>query len=226
MLFVAEFGLRKMSSTPTPKHPKFISVEGSYIYSRSKPDGFRFSLVSYTILAQSSLFPHSPPPSLKWKARSNAILAVLKNFGADFLCLQEVDEYDSFYKENMENFGYSSIYMKRSGKKRDGCGLLYKHDCAELVFEERIEYNDLVKSIPDGKLDDEYKDDLSDKQDLEPKNDSAFKKAPEDRGDPNDPHVRLKRDCVGILAAFTLKDPSHHVIIVANTHLYWNPEWT
>lgn len=41
---------------------------------------------------------------------------------------QEVDEYDSFYKGNMLNIGYSSVYMKRSGQKRDGCGLFYKHD--------------------------------------------------------------------------------------------------
>lgn len=48
-----------------------------------------------------------------------------------------------------------------------------------------------------------------------------LKKAPEDRGDPNDPRVRLKRDCVGIMAAFKLKDLPDHVVIVANTHLYW-----
>lgn len=51
--------------------------------------------------------------------------------------------------------------------------------------------------------------------------DSALKQAPEDRGDPNDPCVRLKRDCVGIMAAFKLKDPPHPIVIVANTHLYW-----
>lgn len=43
----------------------------------------------------------------------------------------------------------------------------------------------------------------------------------DDRGDPNDPHVRLKRDCVGLMAAFKLNDPSHHLVIVANTHIYW-----
>jgi hypothetical protein len=41
------------------------------------------------------------------------------------------------------------------------------------------------------------------------------------RGDPNDPRVRLKRDCVGLLAAFKLSDPSDHILIVANTHIYW-----
>lgn len=43
----------------------------------------------------------------------------------------------------------------------------------------------------------------------------------DDRGDPNDPRVRLKRDCVGLMAAFKLNDPSHHLVIVANTHIYW-----
>lgn len=42
-----------------------------------------------------------------------------------------------------------------------------------------------------------------------------------DRGDTNDPRVRLKRDCVGIMAAFRLENPSYHHIIIANTHLYW-----
>ncbi|ESW30094.1 hypothetical protein PHAVU_002G124000 [Phaseolus vulgaris] len=212
---------------------KFVSVEGSDIHSRSKPDGFRFSLVSYNILAQvyvkSSLFPHSPSSSLKWKLRSNTILEVLKDLGADFFCLQEVDEFESFYKGNMQDLGYSSIYMKRSGQKRDGCGLFYKHDCAELLLEEKIEYNDLVKSIPDGNSsnDDDHTNNQTvhaDKQkDVAPKNGSKSNK--EDRGDPNDPHVRLKRDCVGIMAAFKFKDPSRQIIIVANTHLYWDPEW-
>ncbi|KAJ1396857.1 Endonuclease/exonuclease/phosphatase [Sesbania bispinosa] len=54
--------------------------------------------------------------------------------------------------------------------------------------------------------------------------DAGPKSGAEDRGDPNDPRVRLKRDCVGILAAFKFKDPSN-IIIVANTHLYWDAEW-
>lgn len=41
---------------------------------------------------------------------------------------QEVDEYDSFYKRNMADHGYSSIYVQRSGQKRDGCGIFYKNN--------------------------------------------------------------------------------------------------
>ena len=111
----------------------------------------------------------------RWKARSHAILSVLKKLQADFFCLQvcscqlssfeflvrnletlllmrpnyilvihwtvstrqvvnivtyfsqEVDEYDSFYRKNMESLGYSGIYIQRTGqRKRDGCAIFFK----------------------------------------------------------------------------------------------------
>ncbi|XP_022976793.1 carbon catabolite repressor protein 4 homolog 4 isoform X1 [Cucurbita maxima] len=218
--------VRNMSGVQALKHPKFISVEGADIYSRSKSDGIRFRFVSYNILAQvyvkSSFFPHSPSSCLRWKARSQAILAVLKNLEADFLCLQEVDEYDSFYNGNLERCGYSSLYIQRSGQKRDGCGIFFKRENAELIIEDRIEYNDLVNSMQD---DDCSCEENSASHDVESSKGSSPKTTLADRGDPNDPRVRLKRDCVGIMAAFRLKKPFHHVVIVANTHLYWDPEW-
>ncbi|KAF5725786.1 carbon catabolite repressor protein 4 4 isoform X2 [Tripterygium wilfordii] len=223
--------MRKMSTAPSPICPKFVSVEGGDIYSRNKSDGIRFRFVSYNILAQayvkSSFFPHSPSPCLKWKARSRTILSILRDLKADFLCLQEVDEYDAFYKGNMEAHGYSSIYIKRSGSKRDGCGIFYKQNCAELLVEEIIEYNDLADSIENEVTVDGDKN--SDKvatgnRGAELKKDSANKSTPKDCGDINDPCVRLTRDCVGIMAAFKLNNPFPHIVVVANTHLYWDPE--
>ncbi|QCD94318.1 CCR4-NOT transcription complex subunit 6 [Vigna unguiculata] len=161
-------------------------------------------------------------------------LAKFKTLVSDrYECIPEVIVAGDFNSQPgdtvVKNLGYSLIYMKRSGQKRDGCGLFYKHDCAELLIEEKIEYNDLVKSIPDrnSSNDDDHTNIQTvhvDKQkDVEPKNGSKSNTV--DRGDPNDPHVRLKRDCVGIMAAFKFKDPSRHIVIVANTHLYWDPEW-
>ncbi|KAM7277345.1 hypothetical protein ACFE04_019211 [Oxalis oulophora] len=218
-----------MSTTETPIIPKFVSVDGSDIHSRSKPDGIRFRLVSYNMLAQayvkSSLFPHSPSPCLRWKARSHALLTVIKNLGADFLCLQELDEYDEFYKDKIESDGYSSLYIQRSGKKRDGCGTFYKRNCAELLIEEVIEYNDLLNTIQDET--NPSSDKVNDKVPTENTNadvKNAIKAPADPSRDLNDPRVRLKRDCVGIMAAFEIKEPFHHVVIVANTHLYWDPE--
>lgn len=217
-----------MSTTPAPLSPKFVPAEKSEITSVSKSDGFRFSFVSYNILAQayvkSAMFPHSPGPCLKWKSRSKAVLTVLKSLGADFLCLQELDEYDSFYKKNIESVGYSSIYIQRSGQKRDGCGIFYKQDSAELVIEEKIDYNDLVPSMQDNNSSEDKDENLpaGGNKKLASK-DVCSKNSRADHGDLNDPCVRFKRDCVGIMAAFRLKDPCH-VIIVANTHIYWDPE--
>jgi len=44
---------------------------------------------------------------------------------------------------------------------------------------------------------------------------------PEGRGDPSDPRVRLKRDCVALLAAFRLIDVPTRIFILGNTQLYW-----
>ncbi|KAJ4916989.1 Carbon catabolite repressor protein 4-like protein 4 [Raphanus sativus] len=212
---------KRMSTNPAvePKVRKFESVEegGADLKSVSKTDGgIRFRLVSYNILAQvyvkSSLLPHSPPACLKWKARSQAILGVLKKLEADFFCLQEVDEYDSFYRKNMDSLGYSGIYIQRSGqRKRDGCAIFYKPSCAELVAKERIEYNDLLDSVK--------ADSVSRSEQDEKAKDSG-----KDSRDLSDPLVRLKRDCVGMMAAFRINEPFHHIVIVANTHLYWDPE--
>ncbi|KAK9757265.1 hypothetical protein RND81_01G152600 [Saponaria officinalis] len=217
--------LATMSTQAIPICPSFVPVEQSEITSISSSEGNRFSVVSYNILAQayvkSSNFPHSPKPCLRWKARSQAVLTVLKNLRANFLCLQELDEYDSFYRPSMEIHGYSSIYVQRNGQKRDGCGIFYKPSCAELVLQENIEYNDLVKSLEN----DDDSNDNDGKQTYDGCAQEIHEDANEDRGDPNDPRVRLKRDCVGIMAAFRLSHPSRHLLIIANTHIYWDPEW-
>ncbi|XP_052209692.1 carbon catabolite repressor protein 4 homolog 4 isoform X3 [Diospyros lotus] len=169
--------LSKMSTKAALICPKFIPVEHHEITST----GFKFRLVSYNILAQayakSEQFPHSPSPCRKWKTRSQAILTLLKNLGADFLCLQEVDEYDTFYKVNMETLGYASIYVQRSGKKLDGCGIFYKKNNAELVLDEKIEYNDLAECIEDETTlhVDKYNDTLaSGSKEIEPKEAICF----------------------------------------------------
>ncbi|KAK4389093.1 Carbon catabolite repressor protein 44 [Sesamum angolense] len=167
---------------------------------------FKFRLVSYNILAQDWIMlrcimkPNKLFVTNLWKARSQAILTMLKNLEADFLCLQEVDEYDTFYKKNLENLGYASIYIQRSGKKRDGCGIFYKQNSAELVIEEKIDYNDLVDTVDDGKT-------------SSTENDGVLVS-----GNKEEPKA-------GIMAAFRLKNPSSCHVIIANTHLYWDPEW-
>ncbi|XP_039012601.1 carbon catabolite repressor protein 4 homolog 4-like [Hibiscus syriacus] len=200
---------------------EFAKLEGGG-NARGQADAIRFRLVSYNILAQvytkDHFFPHSPPPCLRWNDRSREILNLLKNLGSDFYSLQELDEFDSFYKKKMEGLGYSGIYIQRSGQKRDGCGIFYKKNRAELLLEEMVEYNDLVPPVH-GEASSSDKHDL-----LEKFSGLSVTSSPQHHGDPNDPRVRFKKDCVGIMAAFKFKHPPHHVVILANTHLYWDPK--
>ncbi|XP_024019218.1 carbon catabolite repressor protein 4 homolog 4 isoform X3 [Morus notabilis] len=215
-----------MSTTPaTPHHPKFVSLE------ETEPQGARFRLVSYNILAQvyvkSSNFPHSPSACLKWKARSKAVLAVLKNLGADFLCLQLMSM-RVFTKEIWKAVAILVFIFRELG--RSVMDVEFFLSTIELILQETIDYNDLVNSIQHGTvLSDDIQNDEQDSKNKDAKIKSdvsgSMQKVPQDRGDPIDPRVRLKRDCVGIMGAFKLKDYHNHIVIVANTHIYWDPEW-
>ncbi|KAL6610035.1 hypothetical protein ACP70R_040004 [Stipagrostis hirtigluma subsp. patula] len=120
----------------------------------------------------------------RWKSRSKAVLTELKSFDADLMCIQELDEYDTFYKKNMENSGYSSIYIQRSGDKRDGCGIFYKPKSAELVQKESIHYNDLVgKYAPTDHVDNVSSNNSSPEEETNAKTDNNK------HGDLNDPHL-------------------------------------
>lgn len=70
----------------------------------------------------------------RWKARSQALVSVLGNLGAHFLCLQEVDEFQNFYKPNLDALGYSALYVQRNGKKRDGCALFYAPETSVRIY--------------------------------------------------------------------------------------------
>ncbi|KAK8963855.1 hypothetical protein KSP40_PGU007174 [Platanthera guangdongensis] len=222
----------KMAEVIGPIFPNFTPFEDGKDVERNISKGYKFRFVSYNILAQvyvkSVFFPHSPSSCLKWKARSLAVLTDLKSLNADFLCVQELDEYDNFYKGNMEKHGYSSIYLQRTGQKRDGCGIFYKDKSAELIIHEEIHYNDLLDSVnrKNGSTDIGNQRTLDEmgKESMEDK-DLSNKNSDSDCRNRDDPCMRLERDCVGLLVAFKLKDPSKHVLVVANTHIYWDPEW-
>ncbi|WRX18759.1 Endonuclease/exonuclease/phosphatase - like 9 [Theobroma cacao] len=203
------------SSKSAPIIREFVDVEGGDIRSRGQSDGIRFRLVSYNILAQayvkSSLFPHSPSPSLRWKDRSQAILTLLKNLGADFFCLQWMSMIP-FTKETWRIMDIPVSMFREVG--RSAMDVEFFSRTTDLLLDETsLSADKQNETLADGN------------NGAHAKNDSPVKSSPECRGDPNDPHVRLKRDCVGIMAAFRLKDPFHHVVILANTHLYWDPEW-
>eukprot|EP00899_Mesostigma_viride_P027082 jgi/Mesvir1/7559/Mv19300-RA.1 len=113
----------------------------------------RFKVISFNVLAQvyvrSSLFPHSHNVALRWKRRSKAMALLLSSIGADFLLLQEVDQYEDFYKPIMEANGYGSVYKLRTGHKKDGSAIFFRRERFELLACRDIEFNDLAPPMTD-----------------------------------------------------------------------------
>ncbi|GKA26299.1 carbon catabolite repressor protein 4 homolog 4 isoform X1 [Tanacetum coccineum] len=81
----------------------------------------------------------------------------------------------------------------------------------ELVIEEKIDYNDLAKLILDESTRAKPKEKAL--NDMNGQGTSS-----KDHGDPNDPYVRLKRDCVGIIGAF--KDPEWAAVKLAQAKYF------
>ncbi|CAI5745756.1 unnamed protein product [Peronospora destructor] len=102
-------------------------------------------------LAMRNHFPYVLESSLNWENRKLALLRQLDALDADVVCLEELSDYWTFFKPELQDRGYESVYVKRpsihvsnwSGeKKHDGCGIFYKKDKFELKEFEAINFHD------------------------------------------------------------------------------------
>ena len=76
---------------------------------------------------------------LEWNYRKNNIESLLTSLHKkiDIYCLQEIEEYDVFYKPLFEKFGCDGIYYSK-GQNRDGLAIFYKSDQFTLLDHEKI----------------------------------------------------------------------------------------
>ncbi|CAI5487897.1 unnamed protein product [Closterium sp. Naga37s-1] len=146
--------------------------------------------------------------------RIKALLTLLSALSADFLCVQEMDEYEAVYRQPMAAAGWESVYVKRPGKKRDGSGIFYRSSRFRLLRWQPINFNDLVPpDHPDqpnqpAQADTPSPDSSEETRDLSASHVSEATEKPSagadlsESRDLHDPRVRFKRDCVAIVAAF------------------------
>ena len=168
-------------------------------------------VATYNVLAQvytrSSWFPWSPPAALKWKNRGAALLRDIDELALDVLMLQECEDFEPFWVPAMRQRGFEGLYKKRTeltGQKKDGCAIFWR--AAALALEGQpvyVEHNALCDGLP-----------------------PRAEGSPRQRGDSGavlDARTRLERDCVGIVAQLALRSVTGQRVVVANTHLYWDP---
>ncbi|XP_076011216.1 protein angel homolog 2 isoform X2 [Genypterus blacodes] len=109
---------------------------------------FDFTVLSYNILSQellndnNYLYRHCDPGVLLWDYRLRNLLAEMQNYNADILCLQEVqeDHYENQIKPALQALGYQCEFKKRTGRKPDGCAVVFRTSRLSLLSSNPIEY--------------------------------------------------------------------------------------
>ncbi|XP_018538428.1 protein angel homolog 2 isoform X2 [Lates calcarifer] len=109
---------------------------------------FDFSVMSYNILSQellqdnAYLYRHCDPAVLPWEYRLPNLLAEIQQHNADILCLQEVqeDHYENQIKPALQTLGYQCEYKKRTGKKPDGCAIIFRSSRLSLISSNPVEF--------------------------------------------------------------------------------------
>ncbi|CAN8009742.1 unnamed protein product [Ixodes pacificus] len=107
-----------------------------------------FTLMSYNLLAQTLLednlylYQHCPEQLLDWPLRRDNLLAELRQADADIMCLQELqeDHYEQVFEPEFKRLGYGCLYKRRTGNKRDGCGVFFRQSLFELDRHELVEF--------------------------------------------------------------------------------------
>ena len=184
-----------------------------------------FTVLSYNLLADlyatSEQFGYCPSWALAWPYRRLNLLKELLAYGADVLCLQEVqsNHFTEFLAPEMAKAGYTAIYKKKTNEMYtrnsyaiDGCATFFKRDRFSLVKKYEVEFNKAAASLAEALAPEQKKAALN----------------------------RLLKDNVALIAVLEALDPPfadgggsgsgssggprRQLVCVANTHIHSNPE--
>ena len=216
-------------------------VQFSIVWNKSLPipSSYPFSLVSWNILAanysKAKYWTHVSPAFLKSKYRHTLIMEFLFSHQPNFFCLQECDDYVSYWKGAFASLGYSSVYLKRPDKKEDGCCIGY--DSSQFTYEKHwsLQFDDLYDIV---KLDRERfgyiengKNEIFEENEEWRQRASSYTAAEVPREKASTPTGELKTQVetcftrnIGLICLFRDKK-TNEKILVATTHLFWNPKY-
>ncbi|KAH9385483.1 CCR4-NOT transcription complex subunit 6 [Nematocida major] len=166
------------------------------------------TVATYNILcptyASSQSFSYVPAWALQWEARKPTILQEATSYGADILCIQEMDtgSYSDYFRDQFKARGdYDSVFYQKSrartmveGEKRmvDGCATFWKGSFFQLV-EHRCIY--LSQLFPQKTISEHE-------------------------------HIAnrfLSKDNIGLIVVLVREGEKHTVVV--NTHIHWDPEY-
>lgn len=108
----------------------------------------RFSVVSYNTLAQNACkeVPYCRPQHLTPVGRRKLFHREIADLDADILGLQDVDNYDIWWREMLSSLGYDSVFKRRSqarGSWEEGLVLAWRRTRFQLVASHAFDFNDV-----------------------------------------------------------------------------------
>jgi len=117
----------------------------------SQARGFKFSVLSYNVLAQNLLAAHPylysecSDEAISWHYRWQGIKREIIDIRPDIGCLQEVqfknpDHFSQQFKPFLDSLGYKYVSKAKTGSKVDGCLIFYNSDKFHLEEESGLEY--------------------------------------------------------------------------------------
>ncbi|KAI8577796.1 hypothetical protein K450DRAFT_250045 [Umbelopsis ramanniana AG] len=190
-----------------PPEREWITVDGD---SSNDDPNDKITVFSYNILcerlATASQYGYTPSWALSWEYRRELLVPEIVGWGADIICLQEVElgEYENYLRDDLKKLGdYNGAFWPKSraktmGEKErmvvDGCAVFFRSSKFNLIEQQVLEYNQSSLKRDD------------------------FKKTA-------DIYNRvMTKDNIAVMLMLENKH-THARILVVNTHLHWDPSF-
>lgn len=188
---------------PPPERPMLnLTSRESYSASARRPAG-SFRVLTYNVLAEiytaQQTYPDCPNWALAWTYRKRNLIREISKYEADILCLQEVqaDHYDDHFSPYFQRLGYHGCYKV---KTRESMGRKGKIDGCATLFRKDM----FVLRV-------EHSTEYNAVAQQRTKNARALN--------------RCLKGNVALILVLDATDGSGP-IVVANTHLFWDPDLT
>ena len=123
-----------------------LPVDEKRFFAHAHGDRTTLSVLSYHVLAQCHTHaqPYCSPHLLNWSRRRRAQLDEILGYGADVVCLQDVDNYDEWWRPQLSVAGYDLVHKRRTTRRRpreDGVLIAWRRAAFQLFRSEDLELN-------------------------------------------------------------------------------------
>jgi CCR4-NOT transcription complex subunit 6 len=143
---------------PLPRHVCPLTSPEERLHLAQSP----FKVVCYNVLADiyanRQIYPYCPTWALAWNYRRNNILRELLSYNSDLLCLQEVqgDHFENFFQPQLAKHGYEGVFKSKTRDALgdnpnaiDGCAIFFRRERFALMEQYSIEFNEAARQFMD-----------------------------------------------------------------------------